>query len=108
MAGSLRSSARRPGATEIRAPAAASRLSSRHRYQRIAPGQANSPSSTGLCADHGRSTVSRPYRPSASAASSASHSSATLAVWSSAGTAEKSVASIIPGIMPAPEPLAPR
>ena len=40
-------------------PAAASRPSSRSRYQRIARGQANSPSSTGLCADQGRSTVSR-------------------------------------------------
>ena len=48
-----------PGATRIRAPAAASLPSSRSRYQRIARGQANSPSSTGLSADQGRWTVSR-------------------------------------------------
>ena len=48
--------------------------SSRSRYQRIALGAENSPSSTGLCADQGRSTVSRGYQPALSAASMASHS----------------------------------
>jgi hypothetical protein len=43
----------------IRAPLAASRLGSRFKYQRIALGGANSPSSTGLWTDQGRSTVSR-------------------------------------------------
>jgi alanyl-tRNA synthetase len=40
-------------------PFAASRFSSRSRYQRMARGEANSPSSTGLWTDQGRSTTSR-------------------------------------------------
>jgi hypothetical protein len=56
--GSRRSMTFRPRQTEIRAPLAASRPSSRSRYQRMALGEANSPSSTGLWTDQGRSTVS--------------------------------------------------
>ena len=93
--GSCRSSASRPGLTEIPAPWAASRASSRSRYQRIASGAANSPCSTGLCCDQGLPTVSSGYRPALAAASIASHSRAISAARSLSAIAAKSADTVI-------------